>query len=159
MIVFFRIKSHKASMVENQIPRREGHSIFHLHPPPPPSKDDRHPNPWNFAWSLKCCLCPLKKWNLKGSFLVSTFEKFVLLSVGVQILSASFLKRKNPNPHIQKPVISWGEGADTKWNMASLGQTCGDYPIYRQNLGRSAKSKIPDRLGFFPTYKNQALMI
>ena len=24
----------------------------------------------------------------------------------------------------------------------------GDYPIYRQNLGRSAKSKIPDRLGF-----------
>ena len=148
MIVFFRIKSHKASMVENQIPRREGHSIFYLQPPPPPSKDDRHPNPWNFAWSLKCCLCPLKKWNLKGSFLVSTFEKFVLLSVRVQILSASFLKRKNPNPHIQKPVISWGEGADTKWNMASLGQTCGDYPIYRQNLGRSAKSKIPDRLGF-----------
>ena len=30
----------------------------------------------------------------------------------------------------------------------NLGQTCGDYPIYRQNLGRSAKIKIPDRLGF-----------
>ena len=29
-------------MVENQIPRREGHSIFYLQPPPPPSKDDRH---------------------------------------------------------------------------------------------------------------------
>ena len=28
------------------------------------------------------------------------------------------------------------------------GQTSGDYPIYRQNLGRSAESKIPDRLGF-----------
>ena len=28
-------------------------------------------------------------------------------------------------------------------NMASLGQTCGDYPIYGQNLGRSAKRKIP----------------
>ena len=28
-------------------------------------------------------------------------------------------------------------------------QTSDDYPIYRQNLGRSAKSKIPDRLGFF----------
>ena len=24
----------------------------------------------------------------------------------------------------------------------------GNYLIYRQNLGRSAKSKIPDRLGF-----------
>ena len=30
----------------------------------------------------------------------------------------------------------------------NLGQTSGDYPIYRQNLGRSAKSKNPDRLGF-----------
>jgi len=30
----------------------------------------------------------------------------------------------------------------------NLGQTSGDYPIYRQNLGWSAKSKIPDRLGF-----------
>ena len=30
----------------------------------------------------------------------------------------------------------------------NLGQTSGDYPIYRQNPGESAKSKIPDRLGF-----------
>ena len=30
----------------------------------------------------------------------------------------------------------------------NLGQTPGDYPIYPQNLGRSAKSKIPNRLGF-----------
>ena len=30
----------------------------------------------------------------------------------------------------------------------NLGQTSGDYPIYQQDLGRSAKSKIPDRLGF-----------
>ena len=30
----------------------------------------------------------------------------------------------------------------------NLGQTSGDYPIYEQDLGRSAKSKIPDRLGF-----------
>ena len=82
---------------------------FFICNPPPPSKDDRHPNPWNFAWSLKCCLCPLKKWNLKGSFLVSTFEKFVLLSVGVQILSASFKKKKSEPPY-SKPVISWGRG-------------------------------------------------
>ena len=33
-----------------------------------------------------------------------------------------------------------------------------EYPIYRQNLGWSAKSKIPDCLGFFPTYENQALI-
>ena len=33
-------------------------------------------------------------------------------------------------------------------NRENLGQTFGDYPIYRQNLGWSAKSKIPDRLGF-----------
>ena len=30
----------------------------------------------------------------------------------------------------------------------NLGQTSGGYPIYQQELGRSAKSKIPDRLGF-----------
>ena len=30
----------------------------------------------------------------------------------------------------------------------NLGQTAGEYPIYRQNLGWSAKSKIPVRLGF-----------
>ena len=30
----------------------------------------------------------------------------------------------------------------------NLGQTSGDYPIHLQNLGRSAKSKIPDHLGF-----------
>ena len=30
----------------------------------------------------------------------------------------------------------------------NLGQTSGDYPIYRQNPGGSAKSKIPDRPGF-----------
>ena len=27
-------------------------------------------------------------------------------------------------------------------------ENLGDYPIYRPNLGRSAKSKTPDRLGF-----------
>ena len=33
-------------------------------------------------------------------------------------------------------------------NREKLGQTSGDYPIYRQNLGWSAKSRIPTRLGF-----------
>ena len=33
-------------------------------------------------------------------------------------------------------------------NRGNLGQTSGEYPIYQQNLGWSAKSKIPDHLGF-----------
>ena len=33
-------------------------------------------------------------------------------------------------------------------SLENLGQTSGDYLIYRQNLGWWAKSKIPDRLGF-----------
>ena len=46
------------------------------------------------------------------------------------------------------PLNLLGSSPLSHINMASLGQTCGDYLIYRQNLGRSAKSKISDRLGF-----------
>ena len=37
----------------------------------------------------------------------------------------------------------------------NLGHTSGDYPIYQQNLGRTAKSKIPDRFGFSRHMKNR----
>ena len=114
--------------------------------------------PLKFCLILEMLPVPFEKMKSEGFILVSTFEKFVLLSVGVQILSASFKKKKSEPPY-SKTRHQLGGGADTKWNMASLGQTCGDYPTYRQNLGRSAKSKIPDRLGFFPTYGKQALMI
>ena len=40
-------------------------------------------------------------------------------------------------------------------NRGNLGQTSGDYPVYRQNLGWSRKSKIPDRLGFSRHMKNR----
>ena len=40
-------------------------------------------------------------------------------------------------------------------NTENLGQTSGDYPVYRQNLGWSRKSKIPDRLGFSRHMKNR----
>ena len=40
-------------------------------------------------------------------------------------------------------------------NRENLGQTSGDYPVYRQNLGWSRKSKIPDRLGFSRHMKNR----
>ena len=40
-------------------------------------------------------------------------------------------------------------------NREKLGQTSGDYPIYRQNLGWSAKSGIPTRLGFSQHMKNR----
>ena len=36
----------------------------------------------------------------------------------------------------------------TTASLENLGQTSAEYPIYRQNLGWSAKSKIPNRLGF-----------
>ena len=49
--------------------------------------------------------------------------------------------------HYQSPKLQ-GSSPLSHINMAYLGQTCGDYLIYRQNLGQSAKSKIPVRLGF-----------
>ena len=49
--------------------------------------------------------------------------------------------------HYQSPKML-GTSPLSHINMESLGQTCGDYPIYGQSLGRSAKRKIPDRLGF-----------
>ena len=48
--------------------------------------------------------------------------------------------------HYQSPKLL-GTSPLSHINVASLGQTCGD-PIYGQSLGRSAKRKIPDRLGF-----------
>ena len=40
-------------------------------------------------------------------------------------------------------------------NRENLGQSSGDYPVYRQNLGWSRKSKIPDLLGFSRHMKNR----
>ena len=48
---------------------------------------------------------------------------------------------------ITNPLNCWAPVPQSHINMASLGQTSSDYPIYRQILKRSAKSKIPDRLG------------
>ena len=52
--------------------------------------------------------------------------------------------------HYQSPKLL-GSSPLSQINTASLenlGQTSGECPIYRQNLGWSAKSKIPDGLGF-----------
>ena len=52
---------------------------------------------------------------------------------------------------ITNPLNCWAPVPLSQMNMASLenlGQTSGDYLIYWQNLGWSAKSKIPDCLGF-----------
>ena len=49
--------------------------------------------------------------------------------------------------HYQSPTLL-GSSALSPINMVSLGQTCGDYLIHWQNLGRSVKSKISDCLGF-----------
>ena len=45
---------------------------------------------------------------------------------------------------VQIPIF----GAFSISRQIQYRENLGDYPIYRQNLGRSAKSKIPDRLGF-----------
>ena len=42
--------------------------------------------------------------------------------------------------------------------LENLGLTSGEYPIYKQNLGWSAKSKIPDRLRFSRHMKTRLLM-
>ena len=52
---------------------------------------------------------------------------------------------------ITNPPNCWAPVPISQINMVSLenlGQTSGGYPIYPQNLGWSAKRKIPDRLGF-----------
>ena len=52
---------------------------------------------------------------------------------------------------ITNPPNCWAPVPLSQINMVSLenlGQTSGGYPIYPQNLGWSAKSKIPDRLRF-----------
>ena len=72
--------------------------------------------------------------------------------------------RRRPPPmdfaHYQSPKLLGAIPPITNKRIVSRksGQTSGEYPIYRQNLGWSAKSKIPDRLPIFPTYENQALV-
>ena len=48
--------------------------------------------------------------------------------------------------HYQSPKLL-GSSPRQIYNLENLGQISGEYPIYRQNLGWSAKRKIPDRLG------------
>ena len=56
--------------------------------------------------------------------------------------------------HYQSPKLL-GSSPRQIHNLENLGQISGDYPIDRQNLGWSAKSKIPDRLGFFRHMKTR----
>ena len=52
---------------------------------------------------------------------------------------------------IANPLNCWAPVPLSQINVSfleNLGQTSGEYRIYRQNLGWSAKSKIPDRLRF-----------
>ena len=49
--------------------------------------------------------------------------------------------------HYQSPKLP-GSSPRQIHDQENLGQTSSEYPIYRQNLGRSAKSKIPNGLGF-----------
>ena len=59
--------------------------------------------------------------------------------------------------HYQSPKLLGSSPPITNKHGVSreLGQTSGDYLIYRQTLGWSAKSKIPDRLGNFRHMKTR----
>ena len=50
-----------------------------------------------------------------------------------------------PSPPITQVSIFGAHSISGQIHRENQRQNCGDYPIY---LGRSAKSKIPDRLGF-----------
>lgn len=52
-------------MVENQIPRREGHSIFYLHPPPLPLKMIGT-KPLKFCLILEMLPVPFEKMKSEG---------------------------------------------------------------------------------------------
>ena len=52
----------------------------------------------------------------------------------------------------------WRTPFPAKFIIGNLGQACGKYPIYPQNLGWLAKSKIPDRLGFSQHMKTRLYM-
>ena len=58
--------------------------------------------------------------------------------------------RRRWNSLITNPLNCWAPVPLSHINIASLGQTAGDYPIHRQNL---VNSRSP---GIFSTYKNQA---
>ena len=76
-----------------------------------------------------------------GQWSFSTNENSNLYRLGLWLLSAMDLA------HYQSPKLL-GSSPPIKNNRENLGQTSCEYPIYRQNLGWSAKGKIPDHLGF-----------
>ena len=63
---------------------------------------------------------------------------------------------------ITNPLKCWAPVSLSQVNVSfleNLGQTSGEYPIHRQNLGCSAKSKIPDCLGFSRYMKTRLYLV
>ena len=84
-----------------------------------------------------------------GRRLFPTYENSILCRWGRSGTIGDGL-RSLPIPYCLTPVpLSLINMASQIQYRENLGQTSDNYPIYRQNLGRSAKSKILDRLGFF----------
>ena len=119
-----------------------------------------------------CCLESLAQEGKKNNiaffvgFCLSRIENLALTSERTQMYwerrsissCASMLLYKCRYICVQDSIFGALSFFRQIYNRENLGQTSGNYPIYRQNLpGWSARSRIPTVLGrIFPTYEKKA---
>ena len=108
-----------------------------------PTKENSYISPivWNgrgLIWRIgNVCIFPTRPRFLRWSAIIP--DKWKLKFLPSRTSAMDFA-------HYQSSKLLGSSPLTT--HMASLRQTSRDYPIYRQNLGRSANSEIPNRLGF-----------
>ena len=108
-----------------------------------------------------CCLESLAQEGKKNNmaffvgFCLSRVENLALTSERTQMYCASMLLYKCWYICVQDSIFGALSISRQIYNKENLGQTSGNYPIYRKNLGWSAKSRIPTRLGFSRHMKNR----
>ena len=109
-----------------------------------------------------CCLESLAQEGKKNNmaffvgFCLSRIENLALTSERTQMYwerrsissCASMLLYKCRYICVQDSIFDAHSISRQIYNRENLGQTSGNYPIYRQNLGWSARSRIPTVLGF-----------
>ena len=91
---------------------------------------------------------PTRPRFLRWSAIIPDEWKLKFVSSGTSAMDFAHYqspKLLGSSPPITQVSIFGALSISGQINRENLRQTCGDYPIY---LGRSTKSKIPDRLGF-----------
>ena len=96
----------------------------------------------------ECSYFPDASQILRWSAIIPDKWKLKFVSLGTSAMD--FAHYQSPKllgfcPPVTQVSIFGALSISGQINRKNLSLTCGDYPIY---LGRSAKSKIPDRLGF-----------